>query len=63
MSWQIIIFFLAGPIIIGIGNLILGPLFNKHIPFKIRIRSFMLGTMIYIILDFIAYFFLLQGRL
>ena len=34
MSWQIILFFLAGPIIIGIGNLVLGPIFSKHIPFK-----------------------------
>ena len=63
MSWQLIIFFLAGPIIIGIGNLVLGPLFNKRIPFRIRIRSFVLGTMIYLILAFIAYFFLLKGKL
>ncbi|MDO0997957.1 hypothetical protein Q1L76_10765 [Staphylococcus hominis] len=63
MSWQLIIFFLAGPIIIGIGNLVLGPIFNKCIPFRVRIRSFMLGSMIYLILAFIAYFFLLQGKL
>gem|GEM_PF-339917 len=63
MSWQLIIFFLAGPIIIGIGNLVLGPIFNKRIPFRVRIRSFMLGSMIYLILAFIAYFFLLQGKL
>ncbi|MGX0551263.1 ABC-type uncharacterized transport system permease subunit [Staphylococcus hominis] len=63
MSWQLIIFFLAGPIIIGIGNLVLGPTFNKRIPFRVRIRSFMIGSMIYLILAFIAYFFLLQGKL
>ena len=63
MSWQLIIFFLAGPIIIGIGNLVLGPIFNKRIPFRVHIRSFMLGSMIYLILAFIAYFFLLQGKL
>lgn len=63
MSWQLIIFFLAGPIIIGIGNLVLGPMFNKRIPFRVHMRSFMLGTMIYLILAFIAYFFLLQGKL
>ncbi|MGW9775128.1 uncharacterized membrane protein YcaP (DUF421 family) [Staphylococcus sp. 093350072-1] len=63
MSWQLIIFFLAGPIIIGIGNLVLGPIFNKRIPFRVCIRSFMLGSMIYLILAFIAYFFLLQGKL
>ena len=31
---------LAGPIIIGIGNLVLGPIFSKHIPFKVQMRSF-----------------------
>lgn len=63
MSWQLIIFFLAGPIIIGIGNLVLGPIFNKRIHFRVPIRSFMIGSMIYLILAFIAYFFLLQGKL
>lgn len=47
MSWQIILFFLAGPIIIGIGNLVLGPIFSKHIPFKVQMRSFLVGTMIF----------------
>ena len=48
MSWQVILFFLAGPIIIGIGNLVLGPIFSKHIPFKVQMRSFLVGTMIYV---------------
>ena len=36
MSWKVILFFLAGPIIIGIGNLVLGPIFSKiyHLKFK-----------------------------
>ena len=40
---------LAGPIIIGIGNLVLGPIFSKHIPFKVQMRSFLVGTMIYLL--------------
>ncbi|MCJ1655743.1 hypothetical protein MT340_003110 [Staphylococcus sp. NRL 16/872] len=63
MSWQIILFFLAGPIIIGIGNLVLGPIFNKHIPFKVQLRSFIVGTIIYLILATVGYFLLLQGRI
>ncbi|MEB6613093.1 hypothetical protein ACO2FM_01365 [Staphylococcus pasteuri] len=58
-----ILFFIAGPIIIGIGNLILGPMFNKSIPLHIHVRSFLVGTMIYLILATIGYFLLLQGRL
>ena len=27
----IILFFIAGPVIIGVGNLILGPIFNVHL--------------------------------
>ena len=36
MSWQIILFFLAGPIIIGIGNLVLGQYLANiyHLKFK-----------------------------
>ncbi|PNZ68392.1 hypothetical protein E2556_10930 [Staphylococcus croceilyticus] len=63
MSWQIIVFFLAGPVIIGIGNLVLGPIFSKHIPFKIQLRSFIVGTIIYLVLAAIGYFLLLQGRI
>lgn len=58
-----ILFFIAGPIIIGIGNLILGPMFNKRIPLHIHVRSFLVGTIIYLILATIGYFLLLQGRL
>lgn len=63
MSWHIILFFLVGPIIIGIGNLVLGPIFSKHIPFKVQLRSFIVGTIIYLILATIGYFLLLQGRI
>lgn len=58
-----ILFFLAGPLIIGIGNLILGPIFNKRVPFHVHVRSFVVGTVIYLILATIGYFLLLQGKL
>lgn len=63
MSWEIIIFFIAGPLIIGVGNLILGPIFNKKVPFKIQFRSFIVGSIIYLILASFVYYFLLQGRI
>lgn len=63
MSWQVILFFLAGPIIIGIGNLVLSPIFSKNIPFKVQMRSFLVGTMIYLLLATIGYYLLLQGRI
>lgn len=55
--------FIAGPLIIGIGNLILGPIFNKRVPFHVHVRSFVVGTVIYLILATIGYFLLLQGKL
>lgn len=58
-----ILFFIAGPLIIGIGNLILGPIFNKRVPFHVHVRSFVVGTVIYLILAIIGYFLLLQGKL
>lgn len=51
-----ILFFIAGPLIIGIGNLILGPIFNKRVPFHVHVRSFVVGTVIYLILATIGYF-------
>ena len=57
------ILFIAGPLIIGIGNLILGPIFNKRVPFHVHVRSFVVGTVIYLILATIGYFLLLQGKL
>ncbi|RQM97556.1 hypothetical protein [Staphylococcus warneri] len=58
-----ILFFIAGPLIIGIGNLILGPIFNKRVPFHVHVRSFVVGTVIYLILATIGYFLLLQGKI
>lgn len=58
-----ILFFIAGPLIIGIGNLILEPIFNKRVPFHVHVRSFVVGTVIYLILATIGYFLLLQGKL
>lgn len=31
----IILFFLAGPVILGVGNLVIGPIFNKQTASKI----------------------------
>ena len=58
----IILFFLAGPVILGVGNLVIGPIFNKQTPFRVQVRSFV-GSMIYLILATIGYFLLLQGKL
>lgn len=46
----IILFFLAGPVILGVGNLVIGPIFNKQTPFRVQVRSFVVGSMIYLIL-------------
>lgn len=59
----IILFFLAGPVILGVGNLVIGPIFNKQTPFHVQVRSFVVGSMIYLILATIGYFLLLQGKL
>jgi len=41
----------------------LGPIFNKRTPFHVQVRSFIIGSMIYLILAFIGDFLLLQGRI
>ena len=41
----IILFFIAGPVIIGVGNLILGPIFNKRTPLHVQFRSFIIGSL------------------
>lgn len=58
-----ILFFIAGPVILAVGNLIIGPIFNKETPFHIQMRSFIIGTVIYLMLAIIGYFLLLQGKL
>ena len=50
----IILFFIAGPVII-VGNLILGPIFNKRTPLHVQFRSF-IGSLVYLILATICYF-------
>lgn len=38
----IILFFIAGPVIIGVGNLILGPIFNKRTPLHVQFHRLLL---------------------
>ncbi|MBM6194446.1 MULTISPECIES: hypothetical protein [Staphylococcus] len=59
----IILFFIAGPVIIGVGNLILGPIFNKRTPLHVQFRSFIIGSLVYLFLATICYFLFLQGKL
>ncbi|EHJ08128.1 hypothetical protein [Staphylococcus simiae] len=58
-----ILFFIAGPAILAVGNLIIGPIFNKQTPFHIQLRSFIIGSVIYLMIATIGYFLLLQGKL
>lgn len=60
---MVLLFFLAGPIIIGVGNLILAPIFNKRVPIQVRFRAFMIGSMIYLISAYVVYQFVLKGQL
>ncbi len=60
---MLILFFLAGPMIIGIGNFVLAPLFNKQVPMNVRFRAFMIGSMIYLISAYIVYQFVLKGQM
>lgn len=40
MMGYIILFFLAGPVILGVGNLVIGPIFNKQTPFRVQVKIF-----------------------
>ncbi|MEB8127086.1 hypothetical protein BU065_08900 [Staphylococcus succinus] len=62
MNGYLILFFLAGPIVLAISNLVLGPIFNKKIPFNIQFRSFMVGTVIYLLCTVVLYYLVLQDR-
>ena len=62
MNGYLILFFLGGPIILAIGNLVLGPIFNKKIPFHIHFRSFMVGTLVYLLGAPALYYFVLQNQ-
>lgn len=63
MGGYLILFFLGGPIVLSISNLVLGPIFNKKIPFKIQFRSFMVGTVVYLLGASLIYYFVLQDKL
>ncbi|HLR19211.1 MAG TPA: hypothetical protein VK115_04765 [Staphylococcus sp.] len=63
MNGYLILFFLGGPIVLAVGNLILGPIFNKKLPFRIQFRSFIVGSVVYLLGASLLYFFLLQGKL
>ncbi|WP_375294086.1 hypothetical protein, partial [Staphylococcus aureus] len=45
---------------LGVGNLVIGPIFNKQTPFRVQVRSFFVGSMIYLILAIIGYFDLVR---
>ncbi|SCS70283.1 hypothetical protein [Staphylococcus caeli] len=63
MNVYILLFFLSGPLILALGNLVLGPIFNKKIPFKVQFRSFMAGTMVYLLGAALLYYFVLRSQL
>ncbi|PHK50284.1 hypothetical protein [Staphylococcus edaphicus] len=62
MNNYLILFFVGGPIVLAIGNLVLGPIFNKKIPFHIQFRSFMVGTLVYLLCAAVLYYFVLQDQ-
>lgn len=62
MNGYLILFFLGGPIVLAIGNLVLGPIFNKKVPLKIQFRSFMVGSLIYLLGALALYYFILQNQ-
>lgn len=62
MNGYLILFFLGGPIVLAIGNLVLGPNFNKKVPLKIQFRSFMIGSLVYLLGALVLYFLVLQNQ-
>lgn len=60
---MLLLFFLAGPLIIGVGNLLFAPIFNRRVPMNVRFRAFMIGSMIYLISAYLVYQFVLKGQL
>ena len=62
MNGYLILFFLGGPIVLAIGNLVLGPIFNKKVPLKIQFRSFMVGSFVYLLGALVLYFLVLQNQ-
>ncbi|MFH4934629.1 hypothetical protein ABVB43_03985 [Staphylococcus cohnii] len=62
MNGYLVLFFLGGPIVLAIGNLVLGPIFNKKVPLKIQFRSFMVGSLVYLLGALVLYFLVLQNQ-
>ena len=62
MNGYLILFFLGGPIVLAIGTLVLGPIFNKKVPLKIQFRSFMVGSLIYLLGALALYYLILQNQ-
>ncbi|WP_192945119.1 hypothetical protein [Staphylococcus cohnii] len=62
MNGYLILFFLGGPIVLAIGNLVLGPIFNKKVPLKIQFRSLMVGSLVYLLGALVLYFLVLQNQ-
>ena len=60
MNLYILLLFLGGPLILAIGNLVLGPIFNKTIPFHIQVRSFFMGSVVYLLGATALYYLILQ---
>ena len=60
MIGYILLFFVGGPLIFAIGNLVLGPLFNRRIPMRVHFRSFIVATAIYLTRAGLFYYFVLS---
>ncbi|MEJ7541379.1 hypothetical protein [Staphylococcus intermedius] len=63
MSLEMILFFIVAPLIIIVGNLVLAPRFQKHIPMRIHVLSTVTGLIVYAVLASIMYYFFLQGKI
>ncbi|ARJ50476.1 hypothetical protein CD134_04960 [Staphylococcus lutrae] len=63
MSIEMILFFIIGPLIILVGQLVLAPRFQKHIPMHIHVLSALTGLVVYGVLAGVVYYFFLQGRI
>ena len=63
MSIEMILFFIVAPLIIAIGNLILAPIFQRHIPMRVHIISCVMGLILYGMAATLVYYFLLQGKI
>ncbi|EGQ1709112.1 hypothetical protein NAC36_001235 [Staphylococcus pseudintermedius] len=63
MSLEMILFFIVAPLIILVGNLVLVPRFQKHIPMRVHLLSAATGLIVYAVLASIIYYFFLQGKI